>query len=103
MPIDHLTINVSPSDFSAAVSFYTAMLAPLDYTQVMSFEGLVGLGVCDTPDFWIAKSDMAATTRATHIAFSATSTYSCILAVYGSKPWAALIFNQRSQARTALP
>ena len=72
MPLDHITINVSPSDFSAIVSFYQATLAPLGYKMVEIDEGVVGLGNGDSLDFYISQSD-ATTTRATHVAFTAES------------------------------
>jgi hypothetical protein len=72
MPLDHVTINVSPSDFKAMVSFYQAALSPLGYEMEVVDEGVVGLGVNGQLDFYISQSDFG-TTRATHVAFTADS------------------------------
>jgi len=72
MPLNHITINVSPSGFNTTVSFYQATLAPLGYEMVVFDEGLVALGFDDVLYLFISQND-AMTTRGAHIAFTADS------------------------------
>lgn len=72
MPLDHITINVPPSNFRSMISFYQATLAPLGYKVEVIDEGVVGLGKDDELDFYISQSD-GPTTHGTHIAFTADS------------------------------
>lgn len=66
--IDHFTLSVS--DYEASKKFYTAVLAPLGYKQLMEFGQMAGFGNTK-PYLWIKQSDVATTPQ--HIAFSAPS------------------------------
>jgi catechol 2,3-dioxygenase-like lactoylglutathione lyase family enzyme len=65
--IDHVTANVG--DFEQARSFYSQVLAPLDYSVPMELNGSAGLGSGEgMPDFWISSREGRG---ATHVAFTA--------------------------------
>ncbi len=66
--IDHISLRVT--DFARAKAFYVAALAPLGYTALMEFPGMLGLGIDGKPDFWLTE---APATTPTHIAFRARS------------------------------
>ncbi|KAB2577750.1 glyoxalase family protein [Lasiodiplodia theobromae] len=71
--LSHVGIAAPPSKYDAVVAFYAHALAPLDYTALLTFPGLVGMGSAQTkvPDFWISSKDDAAAQQQTHIAFNA--------------------------------
>jgi catechol 2,3-dioxygenase-like lactoylglutathione lyase family enzyme len=64
MPLDHISLRVS--DYTKAIEFYQAALAPLGYVVVMEFDGFAGMGA-GKPDFWVTGSDQPI--NPTHIAF----------------------------------
>jgi catechol 2,3-dioxygenase-like lactoylglutathione lyase family enzyme len=64
--IDH--IGVTFSDLERSKAFYLAALKPLGYVSVMEFEGAVGMGIGDKPDFWLASGTPASTNI--HVAFT---------------------------------
>jgi catechol 2,3-dioxygenase-like lactoylglutathione lyase family enzyme len=64
--IDHVSIRVQ--DFSRAVAFYKAALAPLGYDVLMEFPGAAGLGTPGKPDVWLMQTDQAL--NPTHLALS---------------------------------
>ncbi len=53
--IDHVTVRVQ--DFSRALEFYRAALAPLRYQVLMQFPGAAGLGADGKPDLWVMQTD----------------------------------------------
>jgi len=63
--LDHVSLRVQ--DFSRALAFYKAALAPIGYTVTMEYPGGAGLGEPGKPDLWISATDKAA--HPTHIAF----------------------------------
>lgn len=72
MPIDHVSFQVPKESFESTVHFYTTVLAPLGYKEmVRPVDNVVGLGD-KVPDFWIAANDSAKTPTANpiHLAFS---------------------------------
>ena len=50
--IDHTGVPVS--DFDRAAAFYTKALAPLGYSQLMTYGPVAGFGEPGKPDFWIS-------------------------------------------------
>jgi len=64
--IDHVSVRVQ--DFSRAVEFYRAALAPLGYSVLMEFPGAAGLGTPGKPDVWLMQTDKAL--NPTHVALS---------------------------------
>ncbi|KAI9782503.1 MAG: hypothetical protein M1839_004989 [Geoglossum umbratile] len=70
MPVHHVTVRVPPAKYDETVSFYLKALAPLDYVEIMRFEGVVGLGAGGIPDFWISTREGANEKGETHVAFS---------------------------------
>ncbi|HXJ23319.1 MAG TPA: VOC family protein [Polyangia bacterium] len=64
--IDHVSVRVQ--DFSRAVEFYRAALAPLGYSVLMEFPGAAGLGTPGKPDVWLMQTDK--TLNPTHLALS---------------------------------
>lgn len=74
--IDHTGISVS--DFEKSKAFYSAALAPIDYTILLQFPASVtgrgdvaGFGVAPKPEFWISAGDV--TKPPLHIAFRVKS------------------------------
>jgi len=65
--IDHVTLKVS--DLDRALPFYKAALAPLGYSVVMEFPGIVGMGAGGKPDLWIGQSSEKI--LPTHVAIAA--------------------------------
>jgi len=63
--LDHVSLRVQ--DFSRALAFYKAALAPIGYTVTMEYPGGAGLGEPGKPDLWISATDKAP--HPTHIAF----------------------------------
>jgi len=59
------------SDFDRAVAFYTNALAPLGYSQLMTFGQVAGFGQPGKPDLWISSSTSA--TGQIHVAFRTNS------------------------------
>lgn len=64
--IDHMSLRVR--DLEKSKAFYLAALAPLGYTAVMEFPGVVGFGEGGKADFWIGSGEVG---PITHIAFRA--------------------------------
>jgi catechol 2,3-dioxygenase-like lactoylglutathione lyase family enzyme len=64
--IDHVSVRVQ--DFSRAVDFYKAALAPLGYGLLMEFPGAAGLGKDGKPDLWLMQTDQPL--NPTHLALS---------------------------------
>lgn len=64
--IDHVSVRVQ--DFSRAVEFYKAALAPLGYDLLMEFPGAAGLGTQGKPDVWLMQTDRPL--NPTHVALS---------------------------------
>jgi catechol 2,3-dioxygenase-like lactoylglutathione lyase family enzyme len=64
--IDHVSVRVQ--DFSRAVEFYRAALAPLGYDVLMQFPGAAGLGTPGKPDVWLMQTDREL--NPTHLALS---------------------------------
>ena len=69
--LDH--VGFQCSDLSTSAAFYDAVLAPLGYARVMSFDEAIGYGPPDSPDFWIGAFDSGEGFRESHIAFKAAS------------------------------
>lgn len=67
--LDHVTLKVK--DLRKARAFYAAALAPLGYEVLMEFEGVLGMGADQKPDFWISQEPENA--RPIHLAFVAPS------------------------------
>ena len=63
--LDHVGLRVQ--DFSRAVAFYRAALAPIGYQVAMEFPGGAGLGEPGKPDLWIMATDKPP--HPTHLAF----------------------------------
>jgi catechol 2,3-dioxygenase-like lactoylglutathione lyase family enzyme len=63
--LDHVGLRVQ--DFSRALVFYKAALAPIGYEVAMEFPGTAGLGERGKPDLWIMSTDKAP--HPTHLAF----------------------------------
>jgi len=64
--IDHISLRVQ--DFSRALDFYKAALAPLGYEVLMEFPNVVGMGAGGKPDLWIMQTEQ--TPNPTHIALN---------------------------------
>jgi catechol 2,3-dioxygenase-like lactoylglutathione lyase family enzyme len=64
--LDHISLRVQ--DFSRAVAFYRAALAPIGYQVLMEFPDAAGLGEKGKPDLWIMRTDKPL--NATHVAFT---------------------------------
>jgi catechol 2,3-dioxygenase-like lactoylglutathione lyase family enzyme len=69
--LDH--VGFQCSDLPASAAFYDAVLAPLGYARVMSFDEAIGYGPPEEPDFWIGIFDSGEGFRESHIAFKADS------------------------------
>ncbi|MBW2713080.1 MAG: VOC family protein [Deltaproteobacteria bacterium] len=70
--LDHIGLRVKNLEKSQL--FYEQLLAPLGFSVVMSFRGIVGFGDCGKPAFWLsALSTEAPASAPLHVAFSATS------------------------------
>ena len=69
--LDH--VGFQCSDLPASAAFYDAVLAPLGYARVMSFDEAIGYGPPESPDFWISLFDSGQGFRESHIAFKAAS------------------------------
>jgi catechol 2,3-dioxygenase-like lactoylglutathione lyase family enzyme len=65
--IDHISIRVT--DLDRAVAFYKAALAPIGYTMLREYPGVVALGENGKPDLWIMCADKPG--NPTHLAFHA--------------------------------
>ena len=63
--LDHVSLRVQ--DFSRALTFYKAALAPIGYQVTMEYPGGAGLGEPGKPDLWITATDKIV--LPTHIAF----------------------------------
>jgi catechol 2,3-dioxygenase-like lactoylglutathione lyase family enzyme len=63
--LDHISLRVQ--DFSRAIAFYKAALAPIGYDVIMEYPGAAGLGAQGKPDFWIMKTEQPL--NPTHVAF----------------------------------
>lgn len=63
--IDHIGLAVS--DLAKSKAFLREALAPLDYSILVEFPGVAGLGA-DRPDFWISEQPNVVQT---HICFRA--------------------------------
>jgi catechol 2,3-dioxygenase-like lactoylglutathione lyase family enzyme len=66
--IDHISLRVQ--DFSRALDFYKAALAPLGYRVLMEFPNAAGLGADNKADLWIMQSGPEQPPTPTHIAIS---------------------------------
>ncbi|MCJ1473881.1 hypothetical protein MMC13_002536 [Lambiella insularis] len=55
MPLDQITITVSPDEFEPMIDFYTATLQPLGYSQIVNYESVVAFGLEAKPDLWITR------------------------------------------------
>jgi catechol-2,3-dioxygenase len=64
--IDHISLRVQ--DFSRAVDFYKAALAPLGYKVLMEFPNVAGMGANGKADLWIMQSEQSPSP--THIAIN---------------------------------
>jgi catechol 2,3-dioxygenase-like lactoylglutathione lyase family enzyme len=67
--IDHLSIQCA--DVAASAAFYDAVLRPLGGERVMDLGEVVGYGVAQKPEFWIAPRATGEGFRESHIAFAA--------------------------------
>jgi catechol 2,3-dioxygenase-like lactoylglutathione lyase family enzyme len=67
--IDH--IGLRTKEFAAMSAFYEALLPPLGYSKIISFEGNAGFGDSNGPAFWVHASTKTASS--VHIAFKAAS------------------------------
>ena len=70
--IDHLGVSLPKDHFETIIQWYLKALAPLNYVEVMSFPGVVGLGVDGNPDLWFYARDDYSEGSKLHIAFSAS-------------------------------
>lgn len=68
--IDH--VGFQCADLAASAAFYDAVLEPLGYARVMSFDEAIGYGPPDRPVFWVSEFDSGEGFRESHIAFAAT-------------------------------
>lgn len=73
-------VGVTVSSLEEAKKFYLAALAPLEYKELLSYEGLaVGLGANGKPDFWLSAGKGAdgkgnkPPSQGLHLAFAAES------------------------------
>ncbi len=68
--LDHVSLHVS--DYEKSKLFFSALLAPLEYTLITDFPEwkAAGFGVAGKPDFWIAEKEL---NPDHHIAFQANS------------------------------
>ncbi|HEX8754483.1 MAG TPA: VOC family protein [Solirubrobacterales bacterium] len=73
--LDHAGLEVS--DLERSRAFYEAALAPLGFSLVMEFEGMLGFGTVNErgrqPFFWLAARGRPAV-RGVHVAFTASGT-----------------------------
>jgi catechol 2,3-dioxygenase-like lactoylglutathione lyase family enzyme len=67
--LDHLSIQCA--DFQASATFYDAVLAPLGGGRILDFGDVIGYGVDQGADFWIAPRSTGEGFREAHIAFAA--------------------------------
>ena len=65
--LDH--IGLRTTQFDRLLTFYQAALAPLGYTVMMQYPGVVGMGR-ETPDLWLGADDKGNSNI--HLAFTAT-------------------------------
>lgn len=79
--LDHLCLRVPTSKFTDVVEFYTIILAPLGYKQVMESPSFVGFGV-DKPYFAIVPKD-GETGSEIHLAFKAKSEFALAALYFG--------------------
>jgi len=81
--LDHLSIQCA--DFARSVSFYDAVLAPLDGGRVMDLTTpvgqVIGYGLRQKPSFWIGPQTTGSDNREVHIAFQA-NTRAAVLAFF---------------------
>ncbi len=77
MPLAHISLPVS--SLSSSTTFYTTLLAPLNYVIDLQVEGAVGLGPkYGAPDFWlhhcpkVAEGENEGVSK-THVCFAASS------------------------------
>jgi catechol 2,3-dioxygenase-like lactoylglutathione lyase family enzyme len=64
--LDHIAVNASELEVSR--EFYERTLSPLGYEVLLTFPGVIGLGVDRKPDFWLREGSV---TEPMHVAFSA--------------------------------
>lgn len=69
MILDH--IGMSVKDYASSMDFYSKSLAPLGIKKIMEYEGWVGFGRDERPQFWFGAGNQAQLPM--HIAFSAES------------------------------
>ncbi|MCX8506983.1 MAG: VOC family protein [Alphaproteobacteria bacterium] len=68
--IDHIGIIVS--DLETSQNFYTKALAPLGISVVMTFQGHIGMGHEQKPEFWFSQGKVSGQVHAPiHLAFVA--------------------------------
>ncbi|HVO03968.1 MAG TPA: VOC family protein [Candidatus Cybelea sp.] len=69
--IDHVSLGVS--DFKRSVAFYKAVLKPLGFKLIMTWEENAGFGVPGKPFFWIGTPGYSGPIQGagTHTAFTA--------------------------------
>lgn len=70
MPIDHLGLTFPADRFEEIVEWYKKALIPLEYTELMRFPGVVGLGAKGVPDFWLTVREEFSKQDA-HVGFTA--------------------------------
>jgi catechol 2,3-dioxygenase-like lactoylglutathione lyase family enzyme len=68
--LDHLSIQCA--DVAASAAFYDAVLAPLGAERVIDLGEVIGYGIAQQADFWIAPRSTGQGFRESHIAFGAT-------------------------------
>ena len=67
--LDH--VGFQCSDLAASAAFYDAVLEPLGYARVMSFDEAIGYGPPSEPVFWVSELESGDGFRESHIAFKA--------------------------------
>lgn len=83
MPISHVSLPTGPKNYKVVKEFYTATLAPLNYSVFMEHEGVIGFKQPrGGPELWLHAGkedlplfggDLEKRGGRTHIAFEASS------------------------------
>ena len=69
--LDHISIQCV--DLDATARFYDTVLATLGGKRIMEFDGAIGYGTDNNPQFWIGAQATGEGFRESHLAFAAAN------------------------------